>query len=214
VALTYRRSDADAEETLRLLREHGQESIAFRGNVSDATHAREVVAALVRDWGGLDILVNNAGATQLLPFALIEEADWQEIFDINAKGTFLFCREAARHMVRARWGKIVNITTFGDGRVVEAPVHFAASKAAVRGFSEALARELGRYGVTVNCLAPGLADAGLSERLPETRRRDYIEQCALGRLGTIAELAEIVVFMVSGDRDFMTGGTVVADGGL
>jgi NAD(P)-dependent dehydrogenase (short-subunit alcohol dehydrogenase family) len=97
---------------------------------------------------------------------------------------------------------------------VDAPVHFAASKAAVRGFSEALAREIGRYGITVNCLAPGLTDGGLSARLPASRRRDYIRHCALGRVGALEEMAKIVLWMISDEQSSMTGATVVADGGV
>jgi len=214
VAFTYRKNDVDAKETARLIEEHAPPALVFRGDVSDARHAREVVDGVVDAWGGLDILINNAGMTQLLPFALIEEADWKLVCDVNVKGVFLFCREAVKHMVHAGTGKIVNITTFGEGRSVDAPVHFAASKAAVRGFTEAFAREMGHHGITANCLAPGLTDGGLSARLPESRRRDYVKNSAMRRLGALEEMAKIVLWMVSDDQGFMTGATIVADGGL
>ena len=186
----------------------------FRGTVTDGAHAKSTVQALVDAWGGLDILVNNAAVYPVLPFALIEEEDWDRVMSINAKGAFLFSREAARPMIRQKRGSILNIGGFGEGRLVEAPVHYAASKAALRGFSDALAIELGRHGIKVNTLEPGLCNTGLSQRLPEGRVADYVAQCALGRLAAAEEIAELATFMVCDENTFMTGAKLVADGGV
>ena len=113
-------------------------------------------------WGGIDVLVNNAGINQVLPIALLEEADWDAVMDVNVKGAYLFSRAALKPMIRARRGHILNIGSFASERMIEAPVHYAAAKSALRGFTEALAREVGRYNIQVNLLAPGLLDAGLS----------------------------------------------------
>jgi 3-oxoacyl-[acyl-carrier protein] reductase len=117
-------------------------------------------------------------------------------------------------MIRARAGHILNIGSFTSERLVDVSAHYAASKSALRGLTEALAREVGRYGIQVNLLAPGLLDAGLGKLLPQHRVAEYREQAALGRIGTAEELAALAVFLVSEGNTFMTGAKLVADGGL
>jgi 3-oxoacyl-[acyl-carrier protein] reductase len=214
VAFTWHRSADDAEETARRLREAGAEPLSFQGSAADAAHVQSTVDAVVKAWGGIDILVNNAAVTQVLPVALLDEKDWDNVMDVNVKGAYLFSRASLRSMIRARRGHILSIGSFGADRVVEAPVHYAASKAALVGFSQALAKEVGRYGVAVNVLVPGLLTAGLSTRLPEHRHRAYLENCALGRLGTPDELADYAAWLVSDENSFMTGTRIVVDGGL
>jgi 3-oxoacyl-[acyl-carrier protein] reductase len=117
-------------------------------------------------------------------------------------------------MIRARAGHILNIGSFASERVIEAPVHYAAAKSALRGMTEALAREVGRYNIKVNMLSPGLLDVGLAQMLPKHRIAEYLGQASLGRLGTAAEVAELAVFMVSDENSFMAAAKIVADGGL
>jgi 3-oxoacyl-[acyl-carrier protein] reductase len=216
VAFTYHRNSADAEEATRQLADAagGAPPLVFRGSVADAAHAQQVVKEVVAAWGGLDVLVNNAGINQILPIALLEEADWDAMMGINVKGAYLFSRAALRHMIRARAGHVLNIGSFTSERLVDVSAHYAASKSALRGLTEALAREVGRYDIKVNLLAPGLLDAGLGKLLPQHRIAEYVGQCALGRLGTADEVAALAVFLVSPDNTFMTGAKLVADGGL
>jgi 3-oxoacyl-[acyl-carrier protein] reductase len=214
VAITYRRDRTDADAAVAALTALGGEPLVFQGTVSDGAHARDTVAAITAAWGGVDVLVNNAGITQILPVALIEEDDWDQVMDVNAKGAFLFARAVLKGMIRARRGHILNIGTFASERVIEAPIHYAASKAALRGLTDALAREVGRYGIQVNLLAPGLLDVGLAQMLPKHRIAEFVSQSALGRLGKADDLAEIAAFLVSDDNRFMAGAKIVADGGL
>lgn len=211
VAVTHSKNDDDATETKALL---GDGALVFKGSVADAAHVKHTVAAVVEEWGGVDVLVNNAGITQVLPIALVEEKDWDLVMDVNAKGSFLFARACLKHMIKAKAGRILSIGNFASERMVEAPVHYAASKAALRGMTEALAREVGRYGITVNLLAPGLLDTGLARMLPQHRIDEYRSQCALGRTGTVAEVAELAAFMVSDEARFVTGAKVAIDGGV
>jgi 3-oxoacyl-[acyl-carrier protein] reductase len=199
------RVDAVAERT-------GATGIA--ADVADTSDNARTVAACHERMGGIDVLVNNAGVTQILPIAFIEEADWDAVMDINVKGAYLCSRAALKPMIRARSGHILNIGSFGSERVIDAPVHYAAAKSALRGFTEALAREVGRYGIKVNLLAPGLLDAGFSRALPQHRIDEYLGQSGLARLGTVAEMARLAAFLVSPDNSFMTGAKVVADGGV
>lgn len=217
VAFTYRNNQRDADEARILLRAAsptGQEPLCFQGHVADAAHVKQVVDALVTTWGGIDALVNNAGITQIVPLALLDEADWDQMLDIHVKGAYLFSRAVLRSMIRAKSGRILTIGSFSSERIVDAPVHYAAAKSALRGFTEALSREVGRYGIRVNLLSPGLLDVGMGRMLLPHRVQEFTSQAALGRLGTAAELAELAVFLLSDDASFVTGAKVLADGGL
>jgi 3-oxoacyl-[acyl-carrier protein] reductase len=213
-AFTFAKNAADADEARRLIAGVGAEPLAFQGSVTDAAHARDAIAKLNEAWGGVDILVNNAGPTQILPVALLEEADWDAVMDANAKGAYLFSRAVLKSMIRARGGHILNIGTFASERVIEAPIHYAAAKSALRGMTEALAREVGRYDIKVNLVAPGLLDSGLAKMLPRHRLEEYLSQCPLGRLGTVGEMARAIAFLVSDGNSFMTGAKLAFDGGL
>ncbi len=211
VAVTYSKNDADAGDAKAKL---GPDALVFKGTVADAAHATKTIAEVTAAWGGLDVLVNNAGVNQVLPIALLEEKDWDLVMDVNVKGAYLFTRAALKTMIKQRRGHVLSIGTFASERVIEAPVHYAAAKAALRGFTEALAREVGRYGVQVNLVSPGLLDVGLARMLPQHRLDEYRAQAALGRLGTAEEIAEAIAFVVSDENRFMTGAKLVMDGGV
>lgn len=214
VAFTYSKNDPDAEDARAHIAEGGTAPLVFKGSVADSAHVQKTVAELVAVWGGIDVLVNNAGINQILPIALLDEPDWDEMMAINVKGVYLFTRAVLRHMIKQRRGHILNIGTFASERIIEAPAHYAASKSAVRGFTEAVAREVGRYNIQVNVLSPGLLDVGLTQSLPENRVKEYLDLCPLGRLGTAEEVAQMAVFLVSDANTFMAGAKVTLDGGL
>ncbi len=214
VAFTYSEDDADAADARAAISQHGCEPRVYKGSVADSVHVQAVIQDLVSEWQGIDVLVNNAGITQVLPIALLDEADWDLVMDVNVKGAYLMSRAALRHMIRQKRGHILNIGNFASERVIEAPVHYAASKAALRGFTEALAREVGRYNVQVNLLAPGLLETGMGQALPQHRKKEYLEQCALGRFGSAQELAELCVFLLSDENQLMHGAKLVVDGAL
>jgi NAD(P)-dependent dehydrogenase (short-subunit alcohol dehydrogenase family) len=214
VAFTYRTSTEDAERAKASLVALGCEARVYQGSVADSAHVKATVADLTAAWGGIDVLVNNAGITQILPIALLEEADWDEVMDVNVKGAYLYARGVLRSMIRAKAGHILNIGSFASERVIEAPVHYAAAKSALRGMTEALAREVGRYNIKVNMLSPGLLDCGLALMLPKHRVNEYLGQASLGRLGKAAEVAELATWMISDENSFMAAAKIVADGGL
>ena len=210
VAFTYNQNRAAAEETAAAT----PEARFFQASVLDTEATDAVVHTLEKDWGGIDILVNNAGITQSLPIALMEKEDWEKVFDTNVKGVFLTTRSAIRGMIRRRAGVILNMGSLAGVRMIEAPLHYYTSKAAVRGFTQALAKEMGCYGIRVHCLAPGLLEDGVAKNLPEYRLRDYLRHCALGRTGTFDEVARFAAFLVSDRNAYMSGETVIMDGGL
>jgi 3-oxoacyl-[acyl-carrier protein] reductase len=214
IAFTYSKDDGDAAEARARIAAAGTEPVVYKGSVADGVHARKTVDDLVARWGGIDVLVNNAAVNQILPIALLEEEDWDAVMDVNVKGAYLFSRAALRHMIKARGGSILNVGAFSSERIIEAPVHFAASKSALRGLTEALAREVGRYSIAVNLLAPGILDCGMALSLPQHRIDEYVSQSALKRTGTAREVARMAVFLVSEENSFMTGAKLPLDGGV
>jgi len=214
VAITYAKNDQDAEEALQRIAQTGVMPRTYKGSVADAASVNQIIGDLDAQWGGVDVLVNAAGLAQVLPVALLEEADWDRVMDVNVKGAWLFSRAVLKKMIKAKRGHILNVGTFASERIIEAPVHFAAAKSALRGMTEAMAREVGRYGIQVNMLCPGLLDTGLGQMLPRARVEEYLQRTPLKRLGTAAELARLAAFIVSSRNRFMSGAKIVADGGL
>ena len=210
VAFTWTRAEAEAAATLEEL----PEGRAFQVSVLDGEGTRQMARTLEQDWGGVDVLVNNAGITQNLPLALLEEDDWDRVMDINAKGVYLTSRALIRGMIRRKSGIILNIGSLAGQRMLDAPIHYCTSKAAVSGFTMALARQVARHRIRVLCLAPGLLEGGVGVNLPPHRLRDYLDHCALGRPGKFSEVAAFAAFLVSDENSFMTGETVVMDGSV
>lgn len=214
VAFNFNSDDEGATGTVQQARACGSEIKAFKNSVLDRKTIMEMIASLEKSWGAIDILVNNAGISQVLPMALLEEEDWDGVMDINVKGTYIVTRQVLRGMIRRKSGRILNIGSLAGMRLIESPVHYAASKAAIKGFTEALAKEVGRYGIMVNCLAPGILEGGVGSNLPSYRLENYLKHCALGRVGTFEEISRTAAFMVSDENTYMNGVTLVMDGGL
>ena len=214
VAFNYARSEEDAQQTLASLEQLGGAASAHRVSVLDKAGLAELVKALDQAHGKIDILVNNAGFGQVVPLALMEEDDWDQMIDTHVKGAFLSTQAVLRSMVRERYGRVVNIGSLAGVKMMQAPVHYATAKAALKGFTESLAKEVGRYGITVNCVAPGILDEGVSDHLPPARKEEYLRHCALRRVGKLSEAADVVAFVASERASYMNGATVVVDGAV
>jgi NAD(P)-dependent dehydrogenase (short-subunit alcohol dehydrogenase family) len=214
VAFNYSRSDADAAAVAAELGALGRRAMPHKVSVLDKPGLDAMVRAIEEETGGVDVLVNNAGFGQVVPLALMEEADWDRMIDTHVKGAFLCSQAVLRGMVRRKYGRIVNIGSLAGVKMMQAPVHYATAKAALRGFTEALAKEVGRYGITVNCVAPGILDEGVSDHLPPARREEYLRHCALRRTGSLEEVAEAIAFIASDRNSYMNGATVVLDGAV
>jgi NAD(P)-dependent dehydrogenase (short-subunit alcohol dehydrogenase family) len=214
VAFNYARSDADAAETLRIIEAAGGRASAHKVSVLDKPGLVALAKQLDTEHGKIDILVNNAGFGQVVPLALMEESDWDEMIDTHVKGAFLATQAVLRVMVRERYGRIVNVGSLAGVKMMQAPVHYATAKAALKGFTESLAKEIGRYGITVNCVAPGVLDAGVSDHLPAKRKDEYVRHCALRRIGTLDEAASVIAFIASSRASYTNGATIVVDGGV
>jgi NAD(P)-dependent dehydrogenase (short-subunit alcohol dehydrogenase family) len=214
VGFSYARNEGAAKALVAAVAEAGGEAFAYPVSVLDTPGTEAMLADLEGRFGPLDILVNNAGISQNLPLPLLEEEDFDKVLDVNVKGVYLTSRAALRGMMRRKKGTILNIGSLVSERILEAPIHYTTSKAAIDGLTKALAKEASRHGVRVLCLAPGLLEDGLGKNLPEHRLADYLKHCALGRVGTLEEVAKLACFMASDAASYMWGATVVADGGV
>ena len=183
-------------------------------DVLDVAGAGHLADQIERELGPLDILLNNAGVTQVMPFALIEEEDWDRMMDVNVKGMFVVTKAFVRAMIRRQRGAIVNLGSLAGMRVLEVPVHYATAKSAVVGFTLSLAQELSRYHIRVNAVVPGLLTGGVSANVPDKQREDYLRHCASGRAGPPEEVAELVAFLASDRASYINAQIIQIDGGI
>jgi len=203
-----------AERTVAAIRDAGGRAVSFAGSVTEPETVEQLVEATVRELGGLDILVNNAGITRdkILPKMTIE--DFDVVLNLNLRGTFLCCKYATPHMVHGRWGRVINMSSrahLGN----KGQVNYSASKAGVIGLSKSLALELGKFGVTVNCIAPGVIAT------PGVRGLAHYDQLVervaptlpIPRLGEPEDVAGVAAFLASDDASYVTGEVIHVSGG-
>jgi 3-oxoacyl-[acyl-carrier protein] reductase len=214
VAFNYASRDDDARATTTAAEAIGATVHAYKCSVTDRLALKDMVKRIEVELGPIDTLVNNAGVGQVLPLALMEEEDWDRMMDIHVKGAFLTTQAVLRGFVKRKRGTILNVTSLAGVRMIKAPVHYCTAKAAIRGFTESLAKEIGKYGIVVNAIAPGLLDEGVADNIPADNKADYVANCAMGRVGTCAEVAELAALLISSRNSYMSGATILVDGGI
>ncbi|RQS59019.1 3-oxoacyl-ACP reductase FabG [Burkholderia sp. Bp8984] len=183
-------------------------------NVNDAAAAEALIDATVKEFGALHVLVNNAGITQDQLAMRMKDEDWDAVIDTNLKSVFRLSRAVLRPMMKARGGRIINITSVVGSAGNPGQVNYAAAKAGVAGMTRALAREIGSRGITVNCVAPGFIDTDMTKTLPEEQQAALKTQIPLGRLGSPADIAHAVAFLASPQAGYITGTTLHVNGGM
>lgn len=189
------------------------EAIGVGADVSVVEQADALIAAALDKFGRIDALVNNAGVTQDTLFLRMKPEQWQQVLDVNLNGVYNCSRAVVRPMMRQRYGRIVNISSIVGLTGNAGQANYAAAKAAVIGFSRSLARELAGRHITVNVVAPGYIRSDMTDVLDEQVREKLLEQVALGRVGEPEEVAKAVAFLASDDSSYITGQTLVVDGG-
>jgi 3-oxoacyl-[acyl-carrier protein] reductase len=207
-------TEAGAEASAAAARESGAEAQAWAADVREPGRATAVVEAVVARWGRLDLLVNNAGITRDGLLMRMSDEDIDSVIDVNLKGTLYWCRAVARPMTKARSGCIVNISSIVGITGNAGQSNYAAAKAGIFGLTRSLAAEFGGRGVRVNAIAPGYIQTDMTAGLPEAVRQASLERIPLGRLGEPADIARAVLFLASDAATYITGTTLVVDGGM
>ncbi len=213
VALTYRTHEAEAKRVAAAIEALGRRALVVRADLTRPADCRRAVSTAARRFGHLDILVNNVGEWIVKPVDRTSLAEWREVLDSNLTAAFLCSQAAVPHMRRRGWGRIISLGAAGAYRAHGSArmASFYAAKAGIVAFSKALAREVGRYGITVNVVSPGvIKDPGLS---PAAARRRRDAGTASGRPGTGADVAAAVLFLASEEAGFITGDVIGVTGG-
>jgi 3-oxoacyl-[acyl-carrier protein] reductase len=195
----------------------GEASLSGRGAVLDVNDAAAVEALIdgtVKEFGSLNVLVNNAGITQDQLAMRMKDEDWDAVLDTNLKAVFRLSRAVLRPMMKARGGRIINITSIVGASGNPGQANYAAAKAGVAGMTRALAREIGSRGITVNCVAPGFIDTDMTRVLPEEQQAALKAQVPMGRLGAPEEIAYAVAFLASPQAAYITGVELHVNGGM
>jgi 3-oxoacyl-[acyl-carrier protein] reductase len=214
VGINYRQNVAAAEDTAAKVSEAGGESLLLPADVANASAVTGMFETLIGHWGRIDVLVNNAGIVRDTLLLRMTEDDWDQVLNTNLRSAFLCTRAALRPMLRQRGGRIINVASISGIRGNAGQANYAASKAALIGFTKTVAREAASRGITVNAVAPGLIETDITTNMPDKAREAIIGQIPLGRMGTVDEVAALVAFLASPSAAYLTGQAIVLDGGL
>ena len=213
VVLTARKAEA-AEEAASEIRAAAGQARGIALDVSDDASVDRAVAALIEDYATIPILVNNAGITCDNLLIRMKKDDWERVLQTNLTGVYRLCRALVPSMVRARYGRIINISSVVAEMGNPGQANYAAAKAGIEAFSRSLARELASRNVTVNCVAPGFIDTDMTRALNQAARDKLLEQVPLGRWGTPEDVGQAVCFLAAAEADYITGVTLKVNGGL
>lgn len=207
-------SDAGAEGIQTALLAAGIDGAGLKLDVCEATDCANAINEIETRFAPVSILVNNAGVTRDNLALRMSDNDWDEVINTNLKAVFRLSRLVMRGMMKARYGRIINITSVVGASGNPGQANYAAAKAGVAGLTRSLARELGSRNITVNCVAPGFIETDMTKALSEVQRDALLRQISLGRLGRPEEVAAAVAFLASADAGFVTGSTLHVNGGM
>ncbi|HET7472124.1 MAG TPA: 3-oxoacyl-[acyl-carrier-protein] reductase [Candidatus Limnocylindrales bacterium] len=214
VAFSYRGNEAAAKEAVGEIEALGRKALSVQADVSDAESAEGVVKAALEAFGKLDILVNNAGITRDDLIMRMSVEAFREVLETNLFGAFYMTKAVTRPMLKARGGRIVNITSVSGQAGQMGQANYSSAKAGLIGLTKATARELASRSITCNAVAPGFVETELTTSLPDALKAELIARTPLARFGTTEEIANAVAFLVSDEAAYITGQVLAVDGGL
>lgn len=214
VAINFNRSSNAAEEVQKAIESINGKAAIFQADISSFEQAGRLVKDTIKHFGNLDILVNNAGITRDTLIMMMSEEDWDVVQATNIKGTFNCSKAAIRHMMRKRYGRIINITSVAGQMGNAGQTNYSASKAAQIGFTKALAREVAARNITVNGIAAGYIETEIWDTVPEDAKSAVINMIPLGRKGDTEEIAYAAAFLASDEASYITGQILAVDGGM
>lgn len=207
-------TEAGAAEIQKAFDEAGVAGWGTAANVTDAAACEALVAAIEKRYGAVTVLVNNAGITRDNLAMRMKDEEWDAVIDTNLKAVFRLSKLVMRGMMKARFGRVINITSVVGEAGNPGQANYAAAKAGVAGMSRALAQELGSRNITVNCVAPGFIDTDMTRALPDAQREALLARIPLARLGQPEEIAATVAFLASAQAGYITGSTINVNGGM
>jgi 3-oxoacyl-[acyl-carrier protein] reductase len=216
VAFTYlgfRRAPHEEQQLIDAVHRMGRKCIAIEANVANFKQAEDVIGIVGKELGGLQILVNNAGIARDAVVWKMDELQWDEVIEVNLKGCFNYVHAAAPLFRKQNAGKIVSISSINGIRGKFGQVNYAASKAGIIGLTKSVAKELAKYNVNVNAIAPGMIDTDMTQGLSADVRKQALAEIPLGRYGQPEDIADLVVFLVSEKAKHITGEVIKVDGG-
>jgi 3-oxoacyl-[acyl-carrier protein] reductase len=207
-------TEAGAQAISAYLAAAGAKGAGFALNVNDAAQAEAVVGAVQKQFGDISILVNNAGITRDNLLMRMKDDEWDDTLSTNLKSVFRLSKLVMRAMMKARHGRIINISSVIGAMGNAGQTNYAAAKAGMAGFSKSLAREIGSRNITVNCVAPGFIETDMTRELSEEQRAALLKQIPLARLGSVEDIAGTVAFLASPAAAYITGATIHVNGGM
>ncbi|RKZ17343.1 3-oxoacyl-ACP reductase [bacterium] len=201
-------------DTAREIEKKGRKAGFYKVDITDLDAVNSVVEKVLEEFGRIDILVNNAGITRDTLLMRMEESDFDLVIKVNLKGTFNCTKAVLKPMMKARWGRIINISSIIGLMGNAGQANYAASKAGIIGFTKSVAKELGKRNITVNAIAPGFIRTPMTEKLSDEVKESYFKLIPLGRFGEPEDVAKVVRFLASDDAGYITGQVIQVDGGL
>ena len=214
VAVCASRSIESANTVAEEIRTRGRKAIAVAGDVSVADQVDALVKQVLDAFGTVDILVNNPGITRDNLLMRMKENDWDAVLNVNLKGAFLCTKALTRTMMKARSGRIINLSSVVGLMGNAGQANYSASKAGLLGFTKSAAKELAPRGITVNAVCPGFIPTDMTDAMPEQAKETLLEMIPMGRLGSVEDIAGAVAFLASDDAAYITGQEIVVDGGM
>ncbi len=209
----YQNRKGEEKDVLVAVEKVGRKCLAIESDASNFTEAQNVVRKVVGELGGLHILVNNAGITRDAVVWKMEEKQWDEVISVNLKGCFNYIRAVSPIFRKQNQGVIVNVTSINGMRGKFGQANYTASKAGIIGLTKTVARELGKYNVNVNAVAPGMIETAMTWQLPDDVKRQSLSEIVLGRFGQPEDVANVIAFLVSDKAKHITGEILKVDGG-
>lgn len=212
VAFCYTANAEAARRTEKAVAERGGQAVAKQADVSDAAAVTDLVSGVEDELGPIDVLVTSAGIVRDNPLVFMDDADWHRVLDVNLNGTYHVCRSVVFGMMKRRTGCVITISSVAGVHGNPTQTNYSAAKAGIIGFTRALSKEIGRYGIRVNAVAPGFIDTDMTESLDDKARTRLVAGIPLGRFGRPEEVADLVGYLVT--AEYVTGAVLQIDGGL
>ena len=214
VVINYVKSIEAANETAKQLMDSGSEVLVVQADISKFNESKNLVEKAIERFGKIDILINNSGITKDNLMLRMSEKKFDQVIDVNLKGTWNMCKHVTRHMLKNRSGKIINIASVVGIMGNAGQANYVASKAGIIGLTKTLAKEFGARGVTANAIAPGFIQTKMTDSLPDDVKENYTKQIPLQRFGTSTDIANTVLFLASDKASYITGQVISVNGGM